>query len=623
MIKSLSFIFKYFLFWMLFFFINRLAFEIWYADRLIETSFLDILKTFVFGAHMDASMAGYISVIPFLLFSVSYLVPSFKLKTTFIKYYTYFLVLFTTIFTLLDINIYREWGTKFNYRAVEFFLNATGEAVASTKSSPILISFITNCTLFIIGIWGYKWFFDKSKYQSDKIKLIVKVPVMVLILGLTFLAIRGGIGVAPMNPSKVYFSDKQVLNFAAINTNWFLMANTFANQKSKANPYVYFGESQRKQIVDSLFFDDDKSYPIVLNTQKPNIVLIMMESFTADLVEELGGEKGITPKFSELIKEGLLFEHIYSASDRTDKGLVGIISSFPSQAIRSIVKENDKQERLPAISSELAENGYQTSFFYGGDTDFSNFKSYLLSHQYQKIIDVKSFEKDEIGSVWGAFDEVSFKKQLNYLNSATQPFFSTLLTLTNHEPFELPFNGKFGNQTPENKFRSTSYYTDEALYHYISTAKKQNWYANTLFIVIADHGHRLPKSVNEIDNPARYHIPMLFFGGALKSEFKGKRVTKYGNQVDLAATLLSQLNITDTAFHFSKNLLSPSVKGFGFYSYDNGFGYIDAEKAVTYDPVGEQIIFIKSKTINQKEKNKALTNAKALMQSVYKDFESY
>jgi phosphoglycerol transferase MdoB-like AlkP superfamily enzyme len=608
---------------MLFFFINRLVFEIWYVDRLANESFLDILKTFLLGAHMDASMAGYICVIPFLLFFTSYLVSSFSFKKYFVKYYTFLLVFLTSLFTLIDINIYREWGTKFNYRAIEFFLTSTGDAMASSSSSPVFASFSTIGILTIIGVWIYKWTFDKSSYRFEKIKFYIKAPLAILFLGFTFLAIRGGIGVAPMNPSKVYFSEKQVLNFAAINTNWFLMANTIANQKSKANPYVYFGESQRKQILDSLFFDDDKTYPIILKSQKPNIVLIMMESFTADLVAELGGEVGVTPKFSELIKEGLLFEHIYSASDRTDKGLVGIISGFPSQAVRSIVKENDKQERLPAISSALVKNGYQTSFFYGGDTDFSNFKSYLLSHNYQLLFDLKSLSADEIGSVWGAFDEVIFKKQLDFLKSSKQPFFSTLLTLSNHEPFALPTKGKFGDNTLENKFRSTSFYTDAALYNYVNEAKKQPWYTNTLFIVIADHGHRLPKSINDIDNPARYHIPMLFFGGALKSEFEGKRINKYGNQVDLASTLLSQLNIPDSAFHYSKNLLSKRVKGFGFFSYDNGFGYVDKEKAVTFDPVGKQIIFSKPTNLNQTEKIKALNNAKVLMQSVYKDIEKY
>ena len=623
MLKSLSFIPKYFLFWMLFFFLNRSVFELWYADRLAGSSFLDISKTFLLGTHMDASMAGYICIIPFLLFFTTYLVPNFDFKKYFIKYYTYLLVFLTSLFTLIDINIYREWGTKFNYRAIDFFLTSTSDAVASGSSSPITASLIALIILTLIGIWTYKLLFDKSTYEFKKIIFYKKVPFVLIILGITFLAIRGGIGVAPMNPSKVYFSEKQILNYAAINTNWFLLANTIANHESKTNPYVYFGESQRKELIDSLFFDDGQAYPIILKSQKPNIVLIIVESFTADVIQELDGEKGITPKFSELIKEGLLFEHIYSASDRTDKGLVGIISGFPSQAIKSIVKENDKQEQLPSISSALAKNGYQTSFFYGGDTDFSNFKSYLLSHQYQKINDSKSLKADEIGSTWGAFDEVTFEKQILHLNSAKQPFFSTLLTLSNHEPFTLPVKGKFGDNTLENKFRSTSFYTDLALFNYVNEAKKHDWYANTLFIVIADHGHRLPKSVNEIDNPERYHIPMLFFGGALKREFEGKRVNKYGNQVDLASILLSQLNMPDTAFHYSKNLLNNEVKGFGFYSYDNGFGYVDAEKAVTYDPVGKQVIFSSPKNLSQNKKSMAVQHAKVLMQSVYKDFENY
>ena len=608
---------------MLFFFLNRSVFEIWYAERLANSSFLDISKTFLLGAHMDASMTGYICIIPFLLFFLTYLIRSFNFKKYFIKYYTYLLVFLTSLFTLIDINIYREWGTKFNYRAIEFFLTSTGDALASGSSSPITLSIIIISLLTLIGIWTYKLLFDKSTYEFKEIIFYKKVPLVLFILGITFLAIRGGIGVAPMNPSKVYFSEKQILNYAAINTNWFLLANTIANHEFKANPYVYFGESQRKELIDSLFFDDGQAYPTILKSQKPNIVLIIVESFTADVIQELGGEKGITPKFSELIKEGLLFEHIYSASDRTDKGLVGIISGFPSQAIKSIVKENDKQERLPSISSALAKNGYQTSFFYGGDTDFSNFKSYLLSHQYQKIIDSKSLKVGEIGSTWGAFDEVTFKKQIEHLNIAKQPFFSTLLTLSNHEPFTLPAKGKFGDNSLENKFRSTSFYTDEALHNYVSEAKKQGWYANTLFIVIADHGHRLPKNANEIDNPERYHIPMLFFGGVLKREFEGKRVNKYGNQVDLASILLSQLNMPDTAFHYSKNLLNPNVKGFGFYTYDNGFGYVDAEKAVTYDPVGKQVIFTSPKYLSQDKKSMAVQHAKVLMQSVYKDFENY
>ncbi len=622
MFKGLSFVPKYFLFWMIFFFLNRLFFEIWYASEIYESSFTSILKTFLYGAHMDASMAGYICIIPFLIFSTSWLFPRLILPSKFIKYYTYVLVFFVSLFTLIDINIYREWGTKFNYRAVEFFLTATEDALASSSSSPVLASFSS------IGILTFFGFFLYSKLigtllTPNTAKNIIKIPLVLITLGLTFLAIRGGWGVASMNTSKVYFSPKQILNYAAINTNWYLMSNTLSNFQVKGNPYIYFDQEKSNSITNSLFKHQDQDFPNIFTPQKPNIVIIIMESFTADLVEELGGENGVTPNFSKLIKEGLLFNHIYSASDRTDKGLIAIISGFPSQAIKSIVKENEKQEKLSSISQMLTKNQYQSSFFYGGDSHFSNFKSYLLSHKYQKIIDVKSFSAEEVKSTWGAYDEVTFTKQLAFLNQEKQPFFSTLLTLSNHEPFELPTKGKFGDKTNKNKFRSTSFYTDNALWNYIETAKKQAWYANTVFIIVADHGHRLPKGTNEINNPARYHIPLLFKGGALKNEFKGEIIETYGNQVDIASTLLNQVGLIDTAFHYSKNLLSPSVKGFGFYSWDNGFGYIDKEKAISFDPVGEKIIFTLPKNLEKKKKTDALLKAKALMQNIYKDFLAY
>ncbi len=623
MLKDLFFCIKYFLFWLVLFFINRLFFEIWNHAQIFNNSLTEIFKTFLYGIHMDASMAGYICVIPFLLFVISWNIPSVGFRKTFIDVYTYVLIFLTSLFTLIDINIVREWGTKFNYRAIVYFLDSTGDAIASSSSSPVIASFSSIAVLTLIGILLYKVLLKRFHIDHSNRSLIYKIPMSLLVLGLTFLAVRGGWSIAPMNTSKAYFSEKQILNYAAINTDWFLLANVLANQKTKGNPYHYFSEQEMKNMKDSLLVSSTENQINILKNPRPNVILIIMESFTADLVKELGGETGVTPKFSELIQQGLLFNHVYSASDRTDKGIVAAISGFPSQAIRSIIKENDKQGNLPSISQALVQQKYHTSFFYGGDTDFSNFKSYLLSHAYHQIIDVKYFKPAEVTSKWGAYDEVTFQKQINYLNSAKQPFFSTLLTLSNHEPFELPTKGKYGDASVENKFRSTSFYTDGALYHYVEEAKKQSWYANTLFIIVADHGHRLPKSVNEIYNPARYHIPLLFFGGALKEEYKGQRIDKYGSQVDIASTLLNQMDVSDTAFHYSKNLLNPHTKGFAFYSWDNGFGYIDQDKSVSYDPTSKKILFTVPEKLEEAKKKKALADAKALMQSVYTDFLNY
>ncbi len=622
MFKSLSFFIKYFIGWCLFFILNRTFFEITFSHKLSDINFSEILLSYVYGLQMDASMAGYLCAIPFLFYGIIFL---FDLRLSFkpIKIYTYIFIVITSLDCIANINIYREWGTKLNYRALEFLIYSPSEAFASSASSPIFFNIAGLIFLIFIGILLFSNLVFKTDYIAKKpISVLFKIPIYLFTLTLTFLAIRGGTDVAPMNTSKVYYSNYQILNFAAINTHWFLMSSIVSNLSNDKNPYIYFSKNELEIKIDSLMVEPDTLQANIFSVKKPNIILIIMESFTADIVKELGGEKGVTPKFSELIKEGLLFNHIYSASDRTDKGIVAVISGFPAQGIKSIIKENDKQINLPSMAKVLQSNGYQTSFFYGGDTDFSNFKSYILSHQYQTLYEKKNFKDAEMQSNWGAYDNITFKKQLSFLNTSNKPFFSTLLTLTNHEPFQLPANGKFGGNSLSNKFRSTSYFVDEALYQYIQNAKKQDWYANTIFIITADHGHRLPKETNEAYQPNKYHIPLLIFGGALKNKFRGKIIKKYGGQIDIASTVLNQLSIPDTSFKYSKDLLNPSVKGFAFYNWDNGFGYIDENKAISYDPTSNKTIFKKSIT-NNVEELMAIEKAKALMQSVFEDYMDY
>ncbi len=624
MLKSLSFFVKYYLFWILFFVLNKVLFEIWNFTKLSEFSTLEILKTFSHGLHMDASMAGYFCALPFLFVIVAWLFNKQQLSLKIINLYSYVLITITAITAIIDVNIYREWGTKLNHKAIDFFIESPSEAVASSSSSPIFSNVIGLFVLGFLGVLFYRKLFTNKVVALNGGKWLAKAAVSISIMGLTFLAIRGSITVAPMNTSRVYFSQHQILNISAINTNWFLISNILSQRKINDNPYLYFKPEQAQALQDTLFNKSaDLTFPNILNTPKPNIVLIILESFTADLIAELGPEKNVAPNFSKLIKEGLLFTNIYAASDRTDKGLVATLSGFPSQATESIIKDNDKQVKLPSVSQEFKNVGYHTSFIYGGDLNFANFKSYIISHGFESVKDLSDIKTDEETTKWGVADDVTANEHLKDLKSAKQPFFSTFLTLSNHEPFYLKGDYKFGKEPVNNMFRSTAFFTDSVLYNYISKAKKEAWYNNTLFVLVADHGHRLPTEKHDIFDPGRYHIPVLFFGGALKKEFKNQKNEKVGAQVDIASVLLNQLNITDTAFHYSKNLLSPKVKGFAFYSWNNGFGFINENrKAVGFDPVGKQIIY-EDKFNSAKAKTEALMNAKALMQNVYTDYMKY
>lgn len=620
--KSLSFFIKYFFFWVVFFVLNKILFELWNATKLSKFSFAEVLSTFLHGLKMDMSMAAYFCALPFLFVIIHWLLNIRLVNLKILNIYTYILILITSITAIVDVNIYREWGAKLNYKALYFLFQSPKEAIASSSSIPLIPNIVGLTVLIFIGVFCYRKMFCGKILLLYKGRFAPKFIASLLVLGLTFLALRGSITVSPMNTSQVYFSQHQILNIAGINTNWFLISDVISQSKIKDNPYLYFKPNAARAIQDSLFVKSSE-FPHILSTAKPNVVVIIMESFTADLVKELGPEKNVTPNFSKLIKEGLLFTNIYSASDRTDKGLLAVLSGFPSQATQSIVKDNNKQIELPSISQEVKKAGYHTSFIYGGDANFSNFNAYIISHGFERVTDITGIKTDEKATKWGVPDNVTMAAHIKQLNAEKEPFFSTLLTLSNHEPFYLKGAYKFGKNSVPNMFRSTSFFTDSVLNEYINNAKKQIWYKNTLFVIVADHGHRLPTEQREIFEPGRYHIPILILGGALRNEYRNRKINKVGAQVDIASTLLNQLNLSDTSFHYSKNLLSPQVNGFAFYSWDNGFGFINSNnKGISFDPIGKQVIY-EDEFSSKSARNSALINAKALMQNIYTDYMRY
>lgn len=517
-------------------------------------------------------------------------------------------------------NLYREWGTKINYRAVDMAFNSTKEAMASSASQPILLSACVVLTLFLTGLFLSRWLIDYRVADREK-PVLNKIAGSFVAIALLVLVARGGWQLTPVNQSMAYFSNVTILNHAAVNTEWNLLQDIINNKFATKNPYTYFSATESEKIVSELYPKSSAETVPILTTTQPNVVLIIVESFTAALIEDLGGEKGVAPNMASLSKEGLLFTNIYASGGRTDKGVIATLSAFPSQAIRTIMKQNDKQEKLPAIAQEMQANGYSTSFYYGGESEFFNMKSYILSHAYTRLIDEHSFDKKDMNSKWGTYDHLVFRKNALDMDVEKEPFFSTILTLTNHEPFEIPGTPRFPGKDVDNKYRSTFFYTDSTIGAYIKEAKTKDWYKNTLFVVIADHSHRLPGTISEYE-AKRYHIPLLFFGEVIKPEFRGKTSDKTGSQTDLAATLLSQLKIDPSRYTWSKDLLNPQTKGFAFFNWDNGFGFAANGQVVSFDNVGKSIILRKNE--EDRSQDEALTRyGKAVMQVVFQEYLEY
>lgn len=621
MIRNLVVLFRYFIFWIIFFFLERVVFVLYNTSKLNDASFDEIMQTFLYGLWMDASMAGYFCALPLVVYLVLWLIPRVSIPVKVIKVYSYLLIVLCSIITVANFNIYREWGTKLNFRALEFAFGSPSEAMASTASSPILLTLFVLAALIALSVFLFRRIvrFDIVKRGN----FFVKLGTALFIIGLNFLAIRGGWQLSPMNESMAYFSLKPILNYAAVNTEWSLIRDVMNAGKTNENVYAFFSPQEAEAIVKELYTPSAGENTRILQTDKPNVVLIIMESHTGNVVESLGGEKGVSPEMEKLIDEGLFFDQVYSSGSRTDKGVVSVLSAFPAQGKRSIMKENGKQVKIPALSGTFAAQGYSTSFYYGGESRFFNMKSYLLSHNYQEIIDRNDFESKDLSSKWGAFDGAVYRKMLGELGRKRAPFFSTFLTLTNHEPFDIPGKPRFPGDDVQNKFRSTAFYADSCLGAFIREARTKDWYKNTLFIIVADHGHYLPFQDLAISDPKRYRVPLIFFGDVIKPEFRGTKIHKVGNQTDIASTLLSQLDIDAKAYSWSRDLLHPHTRDFSFFNWDHGIGAINEKQAISYETVGKSIIYKQNQNIDPQEEEKLLNYGKACMQEVYQQLVEY
>lgn len=620
MLKSFIVFARFFLFWMVFFFLDRIIFLAYFSDKLANVSLKEISNIFWNAIRLDASMIAYISAIPLIGYIILLFLPRFHLPKLTGKAFVIFLLAIFSLISVFNLNLYREWGTKINYRALDLAFNSTKEAVASGSSSPVWLSLGILFILLGSAIYLSSKIIDYKIYDRAE-SLWKKLFTGLLALAMLFLIARGGWQLSPINQSMAYFSTETVLNHAAVNTEWNLIHDVIYNKYGNENPYKYYSIEEAERIVAELFQKPVEKPVQVLKTGQPNIVFIILESFTAQLVESLGGEKGVAPNMEALIGEGLLFSEIYAAGGRTDKGVVATLSGFPSQAVRSIMKQNSKQEKLPGIAQELSMKGYNTSFYYGGESEFFNMKSYVLSHGYQTLVDQHSFAKKDMNSKWGTYDGKVFTKNLSDLDNVQQPFFSTILTLTNHEPFELPGQAHFKGENVENKFRSTAFYTDSCLGAYLKEARTKQWYKNTLFVILADHSHRLPRSITEYD-PKRYHIPLIFFGDMLRPQYRGTRISKIGNQTDLAATLLNQMNIDPSRYKWSKDLLNPGTREFSFFNWDNGFGFATKDQIISFDNVGKNIILRKN-AADPKIDARLVRYGKAYMQLVFQEYMDY
>lgn len=605
------FLFKLLFFWMILFFIARILFLVFLFTTTSQYDLTQWPLSFVYGLRLDLSTAGYVMVLPTLLW-ITYI---FLKKKILLKSILFLqgLFLFLIVGILIgNIGIYAAWGTLINARAITFLQDPEG--IIASQSTFELIS---RLALWLLITFALLSFFKKRVLHVDAVyeKKRALTSSLFFLLFLP-LGIRGGWQEIPINESAASYSEVIPLNHAATNPVWYLLNNINKSGLNKKNPYVFFDDSIATQYFNQ-HIDRTSKFTQVLDSATPNIVLIVLESWTADVIAPLNKStpENITPFFSTLCDSGLLFTNIYSSGRRTDQMFPSVLCGFPSPPNHSVARFSDKLQHLPFLSKDLSKAGYQNSFYYGGELGFANMNTFLHQAGFSSISGKDNYLPEQIYSKWGAHDEHLFNKILIESDKKKNPFFTMLLTLSTHEPFDVPGEKKYGESTEGDKFKNAAYYTDQCLKNFFESARKTKWYSNTLFILVADHGHMLPLKRDYYD-PATYRIPLLWLGGPLKQEFKGKQNHQLGGQHEIAYTLLQQLHLNATEYAYSNNLLSQGKSKGAYLNYDSGFGWKEGDEQLVY-------LYSEKKYLpytHLSSDSTAILNGKSFVQKLYQGF---
>ncbi len=584
--SRLLFLLKLTAFWLFYFLFNRLLFLLYHFNKSKELPFTEWFGAFASGVRMDLSMVGY--VILFVSVMLAVLLPfSEKINRVSLGIFNFLLIVAFSVISVADLELYSHWGFRIDATPL-FYLQNPAEAAASL---PIWFQLLLVVLIAIISSAFIKLyrFFPNQQVLNFPNGRWWNAPILLLIAGSSIIPIRGGFDKATMNAGTVYFSSNMFSNHAALNVVWNFMYGV-VNKGKLVRVYPQYMPAAEANGITNYLLQQTGNTAEVLNTARPNVVIILLESFSSKMVGSLGGPKGVVPNFDSLATQGLLFSNFYSASDRSDKGFVAILAGFPAQSTQSVIKYPIKTAKLPSISQVFDSLGYSTAFYYGGNADFTNMRSFLYAAKMQRIVSQDNFPQGIKRSAWGVHDEHLYQRLLVEMDTAKGPFFKLLFTLSGHEPFEVPMEPKFTGNGTESKFLSAAHYADLWLGWFMREVAKREYYRNTLFILLGDHGHTWPGK-SELYEPARFVTPMLWLGGALK---QNGLIETVGSQTDLAKTLLTQMNVNSGRFTFSRDLLSSSAKSFAYYVFNDGFGFVEPNGLFIWDHVGAKPIVLSS-----------------------------
>ena len=599
------------------------------ATQPVDNIFTELPAVIWHGLPLDLSMAGYLSVIPgFLSIAVVWL--KRDLVKPIMNIYFIIASLFITCSFLLNASLYPYWKYPLDSTPLFYFFTSPADAIASVSIWQVILSIVILIVL-TIGVWftlrmrgekrqqysryayGYGGFGSgKRKRFDDFDRHRGRTSIILLLLtGLLFLPIRGGITVSTMNTGQAYYSQNAYLNHSAVNP-LFSLLESITHQEDFASQYRFMKDKEADKIFATMTStSDENTYPLLneatFKKGTPDILIVIMESFASDIMPSMGSYKDVAVCLDSIAQQSILFTRFYANSFRTDRGMVSILSGYPAQPTTSIMRYPRKTSQLPSIARNLAKyKNYKTTYYYGGDADFCNMRSYLVSQGYQHIISDANFPIEDKLSKWGVPDHILAAKMMEDIKAQQnekRPMLRILQTSSSHEPFEVPYHRL------KDKRLNAFAYTDSVMGAIVREYRKLPRWKNTLIVFVPDHVGGYKENLNDHDR-SRYQIPLILAGGVISRPMK---VGIIGSQHDIAATLLGQLGVEHREFTFSKNMMSDATPKFAFFAVNDAFGIVSEENSLIYDNRAKRIVYDKG------EKGFNLKRGQAYLQKLYDD----
>lgn len=652
-----------FLFFVLFCTLQKPLFMLYHHRLFAFSAPADYMEVMWHGLPLDLAVAAYLSVIPAIIFILYLWWPSKGLKIGLSIYYAIVSLILSLVF-LSDLILYGYWGFRLDTTPVFYFLSSPKDALAGATPAQLWLGGLCIVALsFLLWYLCHRLFCRPlpcrpllCRHPSRVQHRGFRTAVLCFLLAALFVPIRGGFSVATLNTGRVYYSDHAVLNHAAVNP-CFSFLESLGHQTRFRNQYRFMPDSEAAALFHKLqdktfagpdsgedsLAESDKAAPagrapvqtapagrapvqaapagqapvqaapagrppLRLSLQRPNIFFIVLESFMSRFMQSLGGLPHVAVHLDTIAQSGVLFTHFYANSFRTDRGLVAILSGYPAQPTTSIMKYPHKTQHLPSLPAQLKKEGYTLNYYYGGNPNFCNMQSYLISMGFTRIVSSAYFPLSNRLSKWGVHDHLLFEHVMQELDAGRErePFFKVIQTSSSHEPFTVPFRRPAIASDP--KLNAIAY-TDSCVGVFMDHLRKSPYWDRSLVVLVADHAMQYPDTLDNL-SPKRYEIPLIFCGGALQTR---TTIDAVGSQHDIAATLLALLGLSHADFPFSKDILNPANPHFAFFTFPDAFGFIADSPhypGVVYDNTKAQIV---------SGRDSLLRRAQAYLQTLYDD----